>query len=89
MIACMSTDLHTDWDAFNAFVDGRLGHDRDGLSLEDAVHEFRAYQRELADARAKVREAKSASARGDSGELDIDALVREVNHDLAGEGIRE
>jgi hypothetical protein len=85
----MSTDLITDWDAFNAFVDARLGRVRSGLSLEDALSEFRAYQRELVDARAKIREARQSSARGESVELDIDRLIQEVNSDLASEGICE
>lgn len=85
----MSTDLRTEQDAFNAFIDGRLGRVRSGLSLEGALTEFRAYQRELADARAKVQEAKEPSRRGESAELDVDQLVQEVTDELAAEGIRE
>ena len=85
----MSSDLATERDAFNAFIDGRLGQDRGVLNLEDALNEFRAYQRELADARAKVKEAKASSSRGESAELDIDQLVQEVTDELAAEGIRD
>jgi hypothetical protein len=45
--------------------------------------------RELADLRGKVQEAKAASRRGESAELDIDQVVREVTKELAAEGIRE
>jgi hypothetical protein len=85
----MSSDLQLDLNAFHAFIDGRLGQVPDSVSLEDALTEFRAYQRELAEARGKVQEAKAASRRGESAELDIDQVVREVTDELAAEGIRE
>jgi hypothetical protein len=85
----MSTDLQLDFDAFHAFLDGRIGQAPGSFSLEDALSEFRAYQRELADARAKVVEAKVVSKRGESAELDIDQVVREVTEELAAKGIRE
>jgi len=85
----MITNLHTERDAFNAFIDSRLGQASNSLRLEDALTEFRAYQKELAGARAKVQEAKASSQRGESEELDIDQLVQEVTNELAAEGIRD
>ena len=85
----MDTQLQIERDAFNAFIDSRLGQTSGELGLEDALGEFRAYQRELADARAKVQQAKIASSQGESAELDIDQLVHEVTDDLNAEGIRE
>jgi len=82
----MSTDLRTECDAFNAFIDRR---GTDAASLEDALMEFRAYQRELAEVRAKVQEAKTSSQRGESVELDIEQLIKEVTDDLAAEGISD
>ena len=81
--------LQIERDAFNAFIDGRLGQASRDLSLEDALSEFRAYQRELADARAKVQQAKESSRRGESAELDIDQFVQEVNGELNAEGIHD
>jgi hypothetical protein len=88
-IRIMSTDFRAECDAFNAFVDHRFGRAADAASLEDALAEFRAYQRELTAARAKVQEAKDSSRRGESTELDIEQLIQEVTDDLAAEGIRD
>ena len=85
----MDTQLQIDRDAFNAFIDSRFSQGSPKLVLEEALSEFRAYQRELADARAKVQQAKSSSRRGESAELDVDQLVREVTDDLNAEGICE
>lgn len=85
----MSIDLQTDWDAFNAFVDARRDRFRSGFSLEEAVSEFRTYQRELAAARSKIFEAKENSRRGESAELDVELLIQQVRDDLAIDGIRE
>lgn len=85
----MNTQLQIERDAFNAFMDSRLGQTSGELGLEDALCEFRAYQRELADARAKVLQAKTSSRRGKSAELDVEQLVQEVTADLNASGIRE
>ena len=85
----MPTNLQSERDAFNAFLDSRMGKIRSGFSLEDAIVEFRAYQQELADAQAKVQEAKASTARGESQELDIDELVQEVTEELIADGILE
>lgn len=85
----MATDFHIERDAFNAFIDSRLGADSDSLDLESALVEFRAYQRELAEVRAKVEQAKQASLHEESKPLDIDQLISEVTSELAAEGIRE
>jgi len=42
---------------------------------EDALREFRAYQRELAAARQEVQGARLARDRGEVRELDIDELI--------------
>jgi hypothetical protein len=83
----MNTNLHTERDAFNAFIDSRFGQTCGISRLEDALTEFRAYQRELAEAKAKVKEAKASSLRGESIELDIDELIQDVTDELAAEGI--
>ena len=85
----MDIQLQIERDAFNAFIDSRLGQASSELGLEDALSEFRAYQRELADAQAKVQQAKTSSSRGESAELDVEQLVQEVTDELNAEGIRE
>jgi hypothetical protein len=85
----MSIDLQTDWDGFNAFVDSRRDRLRSGLSLEEMVGEFRTYQRELATARAKIRESKERREQCESTELDVEQLIQQVQDELAAEGIRE
>ncbi len=85
----MNTNLQSERDAFSAFIDRRMVKVRSGLSLEDALSEFRAYQQELSHAQVKVQEAKVSSQRGESQELDIDQLVSEVTEDLIADGIQE
>ena len=70
----MSTTQFTERDAFNAYIESRWGGNLNGMSLEEALLEFRAYQRELADARHKVREAIDSSDRGESHPLDDNRL---------------
>jgi hypothetical protein len=85
----MNVDLQSDRNEFNAFVDNLLASVRKDVSLEDALNEFRAYQRELFDARSKISAAKASSKRGESGELDIEQVILEVTNELAEEGIRD
>lgn len=85
----MNTNLQTERDAFNTFIDSRMAKVRSSLSLEDALSEFRAYQQELANAQAKVQEAKVCREQGESAELDIEQVVQEVIEELAADGIRE
>lgn len=74
----MDITLQNDRDAFNAFIEKRLNKVTAGLSLEDALAEFRAYQQELRDVQAKVQEAKASSERGESAEIDIEMLIAEI-----------
>jgi hypothetical protein len=85
----MEISLQNDRDAFNAFIEKRLNKVSAGLSLEDALAEFRAYQQELRDVQAKVQEAKASSERGESQELEIAELINEVTEKLAAKGIHE
>jgi hypothetical protein len=85
----MVTSLLSDRDAFNAFLEKRLSKISSGVSLEDALVEFRAYQQELAAAQIKIQEAKESSRRGESQELNVEELVHEITYVLAAEGIHE
>lgn len=44
-------------------------------SVDELVSDFRQYQRQLNDARAKVKEAEESHARGESGPLDLDSIL--------------
>ena len=83
----MSIQQTSEHAAFNAFVSEQLGNDLGGKSLEDAVSDFRAYQLELKELRAKVAVAVEQSARGESEELDDEAFWVDVDALLKGEGL--
>jgi hypothetical protein len=85
----MPTQQVSEHAAFNEFVVERLGDDLGGKSLEDAVAEFRAYQRELEKLRAKVAIAVGQSAAGVSEELDDATFWEKVDPILDSEGIPE
>ena len=82
----MATVLELELEAFHQFLD-RNG--RESGTLEHAVEQFRTYQRELSDARARIREAKESSARGESKELNIEETIHSVRTRLAEEGITD
>jgi hypothetical protein len=85
----MSSPLQNERDAFSALIDGQLGRSSGVMSLEAALFEFRAYQQELAAARSKIQEARESSSRGESTELDVEDLVRDVAHELNADGLRQ
>jgi hypothetical protein len=85
----MVPNFLSDRDAFNAFLEKRLSKISSGLSLEDVLVEFRAYQQELAAVQAKIQEAKDSSRRGESQELNVEELFHEITEEMAAEGIHE
>jgi hypothetical protein len=70
----MSTVQITERDAFNAFIDRRWGGNLNGMSLEEALRDFRAYQSELALAHSKIEEALGSSDRGESAPMNDERL---------------
>lgn len=87
----MSIGQQTDRDEFNAYIDKRWGDNLNGTSLEDALSEFRAYQKELFTARKKIEEALLPS-NGKPQPMDdsrMEALFRRRDSELAKEGIGE
>lgn len=80
----MTTDLQTDLEAFQRFL-GRNGHTC--ASIEEAVEEFRAYQREIEQAKCHVQHAREQSARGESTELDIEDVIARGFKRTADKGI--
>ncbi len=82
----LNTNLDTELDEFQEFL-GRNGQ-RYG-SLEEALQQFRGYQRELADLREKLRVSEAQSARGESRLFDADETKRSVRERLAEHGITD
>ena len=83
----MATD-NTEVGSFQDFLSKR----QDGSnfeSLDEAVRDFRRYQRELADARNKVQVGIEQSKRGECRPLDIDEVVSDVRDRLASDGITD
>jgi len=85
----MSTDQASDWAAFNQFVQHELGSNLNGLTLEDSLTAFRAYQHDLESLRTKLQVAEEQSARGESKPLDRDAFWKRVDNRLDEKGISE
>lgn len=51
--------------------------------------ELAAYYRELEQVRAMLREAEESSARGESGPLDVEDVIRRGRERMAAEGITD
>lgn len=85
----MSTDLSSDWTAFNLFVSEQLSGNLNGMTLEESLAKFRAYQEDLTAIRAKLKISEEQSARGESSELDMDEFFRELDAELDKRGIPE
>jgi hypothetical protein len=86
----MSTAQITERDAFNAFIDRRWGGNLNGMSLEEALRDFRAYQSELALAQSKIQEALQSSDRGESEPMDdsrLEAIFENSDARLRAKGI--
>ncbi|MCA9099554.1 MAG: hypothetical protein KDA63_00280 [Planctomycetales bacterium] len=81
----MSTDQPSEFDAFTAFVDRRYGGDLNNMSLEDALADFRAYERDLARLKAHLQPAIDQADRGEAKPLDIDALLDRVHQRIERE----
>jgi hypothetical protein len=57
--------------------------------VDRVLAELAEYYRELQQVRALIREAEESSARGESGPLDLDALLARADKILDEEGIPE
>ena len=83
----MTTQETSEKHAFDAFVAERLGGDLNGLTLEEAVSEFRAYEAELRTIQSKLDKAEEQYARGEAKPIDKDAFLADVNRRLDERGI--
>jgi hypothetical protein len=88
-MATDSTTPFTDAELFYQYLGRRLDDGGREASIAELLAEFAEYRRELEEVRAKIREAEGASARGESGPLDLDALFARADKQLGDEGIPE
>lgn len=79
----MSTST-TDIEAFQQFLTEECSNDST-LTPESAVEKFR----QLQHLRKKLADSRAASARGESGPLDVDAMMERVTSGVDAEGTPE
>ena len=82
----MSIGAVTEFLEFSRFVVERLNGDAN-CSLEQAVQQFRGYQRQLATLKAKVAAAEKSVALGRVAPLNPNDLIAELDQELSAEGI--
>lgn len=85
----MASDLQSELEAFRQFLGERLEGGNSATSLEQALEEFRAYQRDLERFKRDTQESLQQSARGQSGPLDIEDVVARGKKRLADKGITD
>jgi len=82
----MATQTPSEIELFHTFVSQQLAAGRTSGSIDNAIEEFRRYQRELSDLKAKLRNAESESQRGESGPFDAAATKQHVRDRLSNHG---
>ena len=85
----MATDQQNDFQDFQRFLGDKLDGGDSVISLEQALREFRAYQRDLQQFKNDTRQALEESARGESSPLDIDDVLERGKQRLAQKGISD
>jgi len=84
----MSTDFSSEVGLFQEFLVSRSEGGSPPSSLDEAVNEFREYQRQLADLKEKIRAGLDQCERGEVGPFVADETMRRVRERLAKEGIK-
>ena len=74
---------------FHDFLGQQLAAGGASASVEGAVVEFRRYQQELADLRAKLLVAEQQSLRGESAPFEAEASKQALRQRLASQGRTE
>jgi hypothetical protein len=67
----------------------RLNNGARKESIAHLLAEFAEYRRELEEFRATLREAEAQSARGETGPLDVEDIIRRGRARLAAKGITD
>ena len=83
----MAAELFTDLDAFNQFAKLHLSQAQNGLTLEEGLAAFRAYQDELARFKKETQPALDELDASGGSELDIEKIIAEGRKRLTEEGI--
>lgn len=76
-------------DQFRDFLDQRQDGGASFKSLEEAVDNFRRYQRELADLKCKLQSAEEQANQGQVGQFDAQTTMRHVQERLARQNSAE
>jgi hypothetical protein len=79
----MATDFPGELQDFQRFLDNKLHVGDAPASLEQALEEFRAHQRDVEKFRSDTRQSLDESARGQSSPLDIDSVLERGRERLA------
>lgn len=74
----MVTQTPSEIELFHTFISQRLAAGQASGSLDNAIEEFRRYQRELSDLKAKLSIAEEESRRGESAPFDVEATKQHV-----------
>ena len=85
----IATDLKNDFQDFQRFIGDKMDVGDSAISLEQALAEFRAYQRDLERFKNDTRQSLQESARGESTPLDIDDVLERGRQRLAEKGISD
>lgn len=82
----MSIGAVTELPEFSRFIVEQLNGDA-GCTLEQAVQQFRGYQRQLATLKTKLAAAEESVALGRVAPLDANDLIAELDQELSAEGV--
>jgi len=85
----MATDIQDERKAFNRYIDEQCGGTLNGHTLEEALAEFREYQRQLEQLREKLRLSEESAKRDGTHELSeerLDKLCDTWEQELRDEG---
>jgi hypothetical protein len=88
----MATDVSMPWteaELLHQYLGKRLRNGGRNEPVDRLLAEFAEYRQELDRVRALLRVAEESSARGESGPLDLEDIIRRGRERLAAEGITE
>ncbi len=86
----MATQTPTELESFHRFLTEQLRGGGKGLSPEESLNAFRAYQRDLARLQEGIQPAVERFHRGQGGhELDYDAIRQNVTQRLTEKDITD
>jgi hypothetical protein len=79
----MTTETTAELDQFRDFLNKRQDGGASFNSLDEAVDDFRRYQRELAALKCKLQSAEEQADQGQVGPFDAQTTMRHVQEKLA------